>query len=94
MRMNKKGQVFDNVGKLAIGVATLAIILVVAILIVSQGRDQIEEIEGVQSNTSGYNATFTLAEAIVDIPPWIPLIVIAGIGSILLSLVAMFRRGG
>ena len=40
----------------------------------------------------GYNSTITLENATGTIPGWIPLVVIAMIGSILLGLVALFRR--
>lgn len=93
---NKRG-VFGALGGMAVGIATLAITLVVTFLIISQGRAQEVEISGIdESNVStwtyAYNATNTLSEAVDDIPGWVPLIVIAVIGAVLLSLVAMFRR--
>ncbi len=42
--------------------------------------------------SSTYNATATLAVATSTIPQWVPIIVIAVIGSVLLSLVALFVR--
>ncbi len=39
---NKKGQIMDQLGQLGIGVVGLAIVLVVAFLIMSQGQDQAE----------------------------------------------------
>ena len=39
-----------------------------------------------------YNSTETLQNATDDVPGWIPLIVIAVIGAMLLGLVAMFRK--
>lgn len=98
-RKGKKGQVFGNLGALAVGVATLAVTLVVTFLIISQGRAQEVTISGIDTtNTStwtrGYNATNTLGEAVDGIPGWVPLIVIAVIGSVLLGLVALFRRRG
>ena len=120
-KLTKKGQVLDNLGVLAVGIATLAITLTIAFLIISEGRAETIDIDacGNQSPSYGswvYNATTgnchnatingtaqselsyamnssrTLGEAVDDIPGWIPLIVIAVIGSILLGLVAMFRR--
>ena len=38
--MNKKGQIFEQLGQLGIAIAGLAIILVVAFLILSQGKTQ------------------------------------------------------
>lgn len=92
MDMKKKAQVFSQLSALGVGIAALVITLVVTFLIISNARTQIEGIEGVQSNTTAYNATLTLAEAVDTIPGWVPLIVIAVIGSILLGLVALFKR--
>tara|TARA_R100001244_G_scaffold106780_1_gene79235 strand:- start:65 stop:352 length:288 start_codon:yes stop_codon:yes gene_type:complete len=90
--------IFDQLGSLATGVASLAIVLVVAFLIMSQGKTQTGQIEGfdpsnaTQCQTSvACNATNTLQLAVDDIPGWIPLVIVAAIGSILLGLVAMFR---
>jgi len=97
-RMSKKGQVFSQLGQMAVGVATLALVLTVTFLIMSQGKVQAEGISGVVCNaTSGdaaCNATKTLQSAVDTIPGWVPLIIIAAIGSILLGLVALFRRRG
>lgn len=85
-------------GNLAIGIAALAIALVVTFLVISQGRAQIVEIDGITNTsnvsqlTTAYNATITLGNAVATIPPWVPLIVIAVIGGVLLSLVALFRK--
>jgi len=90
---------FDQLGSLATGVAALAIVLVVAFLILAQGKTQVGSIEGfdptnaTQCATSvACNATNTLTNAINDIPGWVPLVIIASIGAILLGLVAMFTR--
>lgn len=93
---SKKGNM-ALLGSLAVGIATLAITLVVTFLIISQGRAQEVTINNIDvANTTtwthGYNATNTLASAVDDVPGWVPLIVIAVIGSVLLGLVAMFRR--
>lgn len=95
---NKKGVAgMEQLGALGIGIASLAITLVVVFLIISQGQTQIADIESFDATntsqrTTSYNATVTLANAIDDIPAWVPLIVIAVIGSILIGLVAMFKR--
>ena len=90
---------FDQLGSLATGIAALAIVLVVAFLILSQGRTQIGDIEGFTASnstqcqtSSACNATVELTNAVDDIPGWVPLVVIASIGAILLGLVAMFTR--
>tara|TARA_R100000656_G_scaffold114808_1_gene87305 strand:+ start:12489 stop:12779 length:291 start_codon:yes stop_codon:yes gene_type:complete len=92
--------VFDQLGALGTGIAALAIVLVVAFLILSQGKQQIGEIEGITDVTNATqcatskacNATVTLQGAVDDIPGWVPLVVIAAIGAILLGLVGMFTR--
>ena len=99
MKLNKKGQVFGQLASLATGVATLAIVLVVAFLVMSQGKTQIGTIEGIDTanatecqTSNACNATSTLQSAVDDIPGWVPLIIIAVIGSILLGLVSLFQR--
>jgi len=102
--IKRKGQVLDNLGGLAIGIASLAIVLTVTFLILSQGKAQARAIESAaypNCNTTysegngscgfAVNATRSMQEAVDDIPGWVPLIVIAVIGGILLSLVAVFR---
>ena len=86
--MTKKGQVFDQISSLGVGIAALAIVLIVVFLILSNlgSNDQ------VTTGSFAENATNTLTDSAADIPGWIPLIVIAIIGSILLGLVALFRR--
>lgn len=92
----KKGQVLNQMSVLAVGIATLTVVLTVTFLILSQGLTQAEAISGTVCNsTSGDNAcnsTLTLRGAVDDIPGWVPLIVIATIGAILLGLVQLFRR--
>ena len=87
--MNKKGQVFDQLAGLGVGIAALVITLVVVFLILSQtGANATVTADG--NVTAAVN---TLTSAAATIPGWVPLIVIAVIGSILLGLVALFRRG-
>lgn len=87
----------EQLGKLAVGVATLAVVLVVAFLIMAEGQSQIVEIEGLNltggDTSAAYNATQTLQEATATIPDWVPIVIITFIGAILLGMVAMFRRG-
>jgi len=90
--------VFEQLGGLATGVASLAIVLVVAFLIMAQGKTQTGQIEGfnpanaTQCQTSvACNATNPLQLAVDNIPGWIPLVIVAVIGSILLGLVSLFR---
>ena len=86
--MKQKKGVLDNLSGLAVGIAGLAITLVVVFLILSQTAAN----STVASDQNATAAIATLQNATDDIPGWVPLIVIAIIGSILLSLVALFRR--
>lgn len=94
-KKSKKGQ-FQMLMGLAVGVATLAITLVVTFLIIAQGQDQIVSIEDLGSTANesslALNATKTLQSATADIPGWVPLVIIAAIGAVLLGLVALFRK--
>ncbi len=103
MFTNKRGQIFQQMASLAVGTLTLAIAIVVTFLILAQGTDQIGDIEGVTctgnfstvpgggGTSTACNATHTLQNAVDDIPPWVPLIILASIGSILLGVVSLFR---
>ena len=77
----KKGQVLGALSSLAIGIATLAIVLTVTFLVMAQGRAQDQVITGVGCNGTsgsiGCNATQELQQAVDTIPGWVPLIVIA-----------------
>ena len=42
--------------------------------------------------TSAYNGSVATTDAMMDIPGWIPIIIITILGAILLSLVSMFIR--
>lgn len=96
--MNKKAQVMENLGKLGVGIASLAIILVVTFLIISTARTNIVTIESIGNVSdpgnlsTAYNATVTLANAVDDIPGWVPIVVITAIGAILIGMVSMFKR--
>ena len=102
LRKSKKAQgAMNALGALGIGIATLAIVLTVAFMIVSEGRTAIVNIEGLNSthqasdgSTSiAYNSTLTLGNAIDDIPGWVPIVVITAIGSILIMMVKSFGGG-
>jgi len=82
----KKG-ILNNLSALGIGIAGLAITLVVVFLLLG----------GMASNTTvsadanASSAVATLQGAADDIPGWVPLIVIAVIGGLLLLLVRVFK---
>ena len=98
MQMNKKGQIFQQLGALGVAIATLAIVLTVTFLILAQGRNVASSVEGITYNStdcvnsSTCNATSTLQSAVDDIPTWMPIIIVTSIGGILLGLVSVFRR--
>ena len=84
---NKTGGVMDNLSALFIGLASLSIIAVVVFVIMGQ-------IASNSTVAADPNATLAIEQiqgAADDIPGWIPLVVIAVIGSILIGLVAYFR---
>ena len=101
--MNKKGNALNILSGLAIGVATIAIVLTVTFLIMSEGKTQIADIESLDTDGDGtinatesmksiaMNATGTLQSAVDTIPAWIPLVIITVVGVALLGLVRMFR---
>ncbi|MBU0461619.1 MAG: hypothetical protein KJ574_03460 [Nanoarchaeota archaeon] len=97
MKLNKRGQ-FNALAGMGIGIAILAISLTVCFLILSQGRTQSATTEGLDytnatqcASSQICNATGTLTTAVATIPGWVPLVVIAVVGVVLLSLVSMFR---
>lgn len=84
---NKKGQVFDNVSALLIGLATLAITAVVVFLILSQTKSN----SLVISDANATAAITTMQEGGDTAVNFTPLIVIAAVGAVLLGLIAVFR---
>ena len=86
--MKKKGQVFDQMGALGVGIAGLAITLVVVFLILSKTAANTT----VAADGNASTAIDQMQTAASDIPGWVSLIVIAVIGAIILGLVALFRR--
>jgi len=97
MLVEKKGQTaFTMLGSMAVGIATLAITLTVTFLILAEGKDQAavldcDNVSDITTCGNSFNGTAELQSAVDDIPGWVPLIVIAGVGSVLLGLVALFR---
>lgn len=98
--LHKKGQTFNMMSQLAIGVAGLAIILVVTFLIMSQAKTNIGTIEGITDVTNSTqcqasiacNSTSTLQTAVDIIPDFVSIVIIAGIGAALIGIVALFAR--
>lgn len=85
---SKKGQVFDQLAALGIGVVALTITLVVVFLILAElGTNTLVAADG--------NASATVDElttATATIPGWVPIVIIVAIGAILLAMIALFRR--
>lgn len=88
-KLSKKGQmnVMDQLGGLGIGIAVLAIILIVVFLILSNLGDNSQ----VSADTNATAAVNQLTSAADDIPGWVPIVVIAVIGVILLGIVQLYR---
>lgn len=89
LKLNKRGQLFDNLGALATGVAALAITLVVVFLILSQTADNSQ----VTADANASAAVTDLQNAADDIPDWVPLIIVAAVGALLLFMVRSFSGG-
>lgn len=85
---NKKGQIFGNIQGLVIGLAGLVIVAAVVFLIIAQVAANTQ----VAADGNASAAVTTLQAATATIPNWVPLIIIAVIGALLIGLVAMFGR--
>ena len=58
MKMNKKGQVLNGLGELAVGIAVLSIVLTVAFLILDQGAEQANNLAATSVFNETYSFTF------------------------------------
>ena len=85
--MNKRG-VFDQLGALGIGVASLVITLAVVFLILAQVGANTQ----VAADGNATLATNTLTTAAATIPGWVPLVILVAIGGLILALVAVFGK--
>lgn len=96
--MNKKGEsAFGKIASLGIGVVVLMIVLTVGFLVMTEGKSQIASTEGTNIThcvSTACNATDELTSAAADIPGWLPIVIIASIGAILLGLAGMFTLRG
>ncbi len=86
--INKKGQVFDQMSALGIGIAALVITLVVVFLILAQVGSN----ASVVADGNATLAVATLTTSAATIPNWVSIVVITAIGALLIGMVAMFRR--
>ena len=92
--MKKKGQI-GQLQNLIVPLIGIAIVLVVGFLIFAEAKVQI--LRGCTTsdcNTTAFNATSEVQNAMADIPGWLPIIVITVIGALLVGLVSIFRRSG
>jgi len=88
MKLNKKGQVFDQLSALGIGIATLVITLAVVFLVLAN----IKSNASVVADGNATYAVATLTSAAATIPGWVPLVVIVAIGALILGMIGMFNR--
>lgn len=86
--LGKRG-VLDQLGGLVQALGFIAILLAVVFLVVAAVKTQVEAQSS--SHSTAYNATSEVQTAMSDIPGWLPIIVIAVIGGILLTLIQFFR---
>ncbi len=93
---DKKGEAtMTSLMNLGIGVAILAITLVVAFLVMAEAQDQIVDIQGVNESDSSdftvaYNASMAMQDATNDVAPWVPIIIVTFIGAILIGMVTNY----
>lgn len=87
--LRKKGQL-EQFGGLVQSLGFIAILLAVVFLIVATVKTQIVEVDG--NDTAAYNATSEVQNAMGSIPGWLPIVVVAVIGAVLLGLIQFFRR--
>lgn len=85
---NKKGQIFENLTGMAIGLCSLAITFVVVFLIMSKTKSNTT----VAADSNATAALKTTIDETAGIPSWLGLIVVAVIGSLLLGLISLFRN--
>lgn len=85
--MNKKG-VFDQLGALAIGVATLVITLAVVFLLLAKVAANTD----VAADSNASAAVRTLTTDTYSIVTWVGLVIIVAIGVLILGLVRMIRQ--
>ena len=86
MIKHRKG-VIDQLIPLVIGLVVIGIMLVVALLIMSQVAANSQ----VTADTNATAAIKTVQNAAGTIPAWLPIIVITIIGALLIGLVSIFR---
>jgi len=90
--MNKKGQAgFEKLIGFAIAFATLIVILVVTLMVLSTGKSEINSLNGNSNVSTEYNASVELGNSMTTFVSFVPIIVIAGIGAVLLGIVLVMK---
>ena len=87
MKMTKKG-VIDQLIPLVTSLVVVGVVLVVGFLIMAEVKSNGK----VSADNFTGNATEEVINAMMEIPGWLPIIIITVIGALLIGLVAMFRR--
>jgi len=91
--MNKKGEAFQHLIGLATSIAALVVIMVITFMVLASGKKQISNLDG--NISTGYNATVSMTTSVGDgIPVFLPIIILAGIGVVLIGLVSLFKANG
>jgi len=87
-KMNKKGQL-GGITELAKGLAVVSIVFVVAVLILSNVKNN----GNVVASTNATAVVNTLFHETEQLAGWIPLIIIVAVGAVLLGMLYMFGGG-
>ena len=96
--ITKKAQVMANLSGLAISLATFALVMVVAFLVIANTQDSTITAGDIANSVCGtngtqaFNATCDLQSAAATVPGWVSLVVIVAIGAMILGMLGMFRR--
>ena len=85
--MNKKGQVMNGIQLLFTALAGMVIVAAVVFLIIANVAANAQ----VAADGNASAAVATIQAAAATIPGWVPLVVIATIGGLILLLVRVFR---
>lgn len=84
--MKKKGQISQLV-PLVVSLVAIGITLAIAFLILAEVGSN----PTVVADDNATQGVIEVTNAMADIPPWLPIIVITVIGALLIGLVAFFR---
>jgi len=84
---NKKGQVMNGIQLLFTALAGMVIVAAVVFLIIANVAANAQ----VAADGNATAAVATIQQAAATIPGWVPLVVIATIGGLILLLVRVFR---